>query len=801
MMDFCMKSSTFLAFLLLTASIKAIPSGEIHGSIRDLETKQSIEYAAIALYKMTDSSLVNGTISNIDGTFIIKNIHDGNYFLKFSCLGFQEKRIENISITENKRIIYLNDIYMQKLAEYIDAVVVNAERRSIEYRIDKDILNVEHQANSADGMVSEILNNHPAVETSADGSIKLRGSANFMVLIDGKPIPEQGPDILNQIPSAGIEKIEIITNPSAKYDANHAAGIVNLITRKNKLTGLSGAYNGAISNAERYNGNIMLNYRTKKVNYYIQSDLYHSPVFQDRTSEEDRIVNGSDGFQNFHSDNILLWEGKSINTGIDFYAGNRNTLSLFLSKNTSVYGWSPQKTITEGTKSDTNFYILDDHMRNHRDAWHINISDIHRFSENGHEISFDINVIAVDMSRRNDQYLFSSDKTLIFTELAEEYHLKRHQNIIRQQYRMDYSLPLHNKGSIETGLMIKLDNRTIENNINTLIHEDRLLNNDKYDTDNNLLAFYSTFLYKVMKSDLQLGLRFEYAKRNTILTNGDFSKTFSRFDFFPSINLSHRFSNNHSIRLGYSRSIWRPTDLQINPTVYFRDISGEFSGNAGLRPSYNNAVELSYNLPFGKHSFSVTAFYRYTKSNIMTIRYLFGDSVYRNNPENLMGGQRDIGIEFSGNLDCFKWLTLNPGGNFYNGDIHGDVTNQVIDRRSNIWSLRLITTIKPFKQTRIVLNAYYNSPTLGDQVSMAEIYSLSFSVRHEIFKSKISLSISGDDIFQTEKRKFTVEGDNFRQQITDIYPKHPIISLGISLKLNNIAGKQRENIEEGIGFN
>jgi hypothetical protein len=184
----------------------------------------------------------------------------------------------------------------------------------------------------------------------------------------------------------------------------------------------------------------------------------------------------------------------------------------------------------------------------------------------------------------------------------------------------------------------------------------------------------------------------------------------------------------------------------------------------------------------------------------MTVRYLTEDSIYRNNPENLKGGQQDIGIEFSGNVNLFKWLSLNPSGNFYNGYIHGDVTNQKIERRTNVWSSRLITNIKPHKNTRIQLNTYYNSPTLGDQFYLEEIYGLSFSVKQEFFGNKLSVSISGDDVLRTEKRKFVVEGDNFKQKITDIFPKHPVISLNLTLKLNNFNKKQRENIEEGIGF-
>ena len=796
------KAVIFMASVLFTTNINGSnPKKTLTGKIKDAESADNIEYASIALYNQNDSTLVTGAISNSEGIFTIENVSSGNYFVRITCLGYRQQNL-NVLIEETQKTVNIGEISLQINPENIGEVVINAERRAIEYHIDKDVINVARSSNNSGSMMSNVLANHPAIEAGSDGSVKLRGSTNFIVLIDGKPTSDESTDILNQIPAANIDKVEIITNPSARYDANHAAGIVNLITRKSELSGFSGIFSGSVSNAERNNANLSLNYKTGKVSIYVQADYYHSPIFQDRNSVENRVVNGEKGFQDFHSDNILLWEGKSINTGIDYYVSDKNIMSMYINRSRSVFGWSPQKTISEGTSLDTSYYVLDDFMRNYRDAWHFNLSDIHRFDNNGHEISFDANVIVVDMSRKNNQYLYNSNEDWIEGDLAEEYHLKRYQDITRQQYRVDYSLPI-NTNKLESGLMLKLDSRTIRNNIITQVYpgNNEDINKDEYQANNDLFAFYSTLLCKVLKSDLQVGLRFEYVDRNTNLTNGSFSKTYHQLAFFPSINLSRRLSANQKIRFSYGRSVWRPTDLQLNPTIYFRDISGEFSGNAELHPSYTNSFELSHNVVFGKHSFSATVFYRDMQNNIMTVRYLNENLVYRNNPENLQGGQRDIGIEFSGNMKFNKWLEINPSGNIYNGYIHGNITGQTINRRSDVWSLRIITNIKPSKTTNAQLNAYYNSPTLGDQVTMSEIYGLSFSVRKELFQNKLSLSISGDDILRTEKRKFTVEGEDFKQQITDKFPKHPVFSFSLTLKLNNFTRKNRENVEDGIGFN
>ena len=303
--------------------------------IKDAESADNIEYASIALYNQNDSTLVTGAISNSEGIFTIENISFGNYFVRITCLGYREQNL-NVLIEETQETVNIGEISLQINSENIGEVVINAERRAIEYHIDKDVIDVARNSNNSGSMMSNVLANHPANEAGSDGSVKLRGSNNFIVLIDGKPTSDESTDVLNQIPAANIDKVEIITNPSARYDANHAAGIVNLITRKSELSGFSGIFSGSVSNAERNNANLSLNYKTGKVSIYVQTDYYYSPIFQDRKSVENRVVNGEKGFQDFHSDNILLWEGKSINMGIDYYVSDKNIMSMYINRSRST---------------------------------------------------------------------------------------------------------------------------------------------------------------------------------------------------------------------------------------------------------------------------------------------------------------------------------------------------------------------------------------------------------------------------------------------------------------------------------
>ena len=799
--------SILFVYLFISATVCSAATeetrGEIKGVIKDtLNNRQGLEYATVGLYNQVDSVLVTGTITDKRGHFIIRSIPRGIYFLKITCLGYHETIIPNVATNNNEQSIDLGEIKLHVVAEEIGEVMVSAERRPFEYHVDKDVINVAQSRNPAGSMAVDILENHPAIEKGLDGAIKLRERTDFIVLVNGKPTADESTDVLNQIPAASLSRIEIITNPSAKYEANHAAGIINLITQSNELNGFSGSVDGSQSTAENHNANLSLNYRNKKMNISAAANVYRNPIFQDRTSTEERMIDGENGFQNFHSDNVLLWTGKSLNIGIDYFVGERNTTSVYVSRGLSIFGWSPQKTITEGTVQDTSFYILDDFMRNNRYAWHFNVGNVHRFNEDGHQLRFDANLIIVNMSRMNNQYLYNSNQVWENDSLAEAYDLNRHQDITRQQYQMDYSLPFRESDRLESGMLTKLDERRITNNIVTHTFSGNQVsrNNDEYKSFNNLWAAYATVTRDIGGYRMQAGLRAEYESRSTTLVNGDFDSRYRQLSLFPSLNISQSLTDHQRIRVSYKRSIWRPTDLQLNPTVYFRDISGEFSGNANLKPSYTNSLEFKYNLSFNESSVSVTGFYNKMKNNIMTVRYLTESSVYRNSPDNLRGKQRDIGVELAGSFGLLKWLSINANGRVYNGYIKGEVTGQQIERHKNIWSARIITHVKPYDNMRIQLNAYYNGPNLGDQVQMKEIYGLSVSVSQRLFQKRLSVNISGNDVLRTEKRKFILSGSSFNQRITDRFPKHPVYTLGVSYKFNNYRKKQREDVEQGMGF-
>jgi hypothetical protein len=243
--------------------------GIIKGVIVDIQSKEPMEYANIAIYNLVDSSLVTGGITNGKGEFEIRGISFGDYYLEAKFIGFDKSAIKEINISRENPTFNSGNITLKPSTLEIGSIDVVADKAAVEYKLDKKVVNVSQVYSAAGGSAANVLENTPSVQVDIEGNVTLRGSGSFTVLIDGRPSVLSGSDALRQIPASALDNIEIITNPSAKYEPDGSAGIINLITKKNSLNGLSGIINGSIGTGDKYRGDFLLNYRTEKFNYFI----------------------------------------------------------------------------------------------------------------------------------------------------------------------------------------------------------------------------------------------------------------------------------------------------------------------------------------------------------------------------------------------------------------------------------------------------------------------------------------------------------------------------------------------------
>lgn len=274
-----MKAKTILKLTLLVAAMFTITTafsiegaelnnGPVTGQVLDASTKAPIEYASIAIYSLTDSLLVTGIVNDMDGRFNVKNLNPGSYYIQINFIGFEKAQIPNFTLSRGSKDLDLGVIHIRETNAIIGEVVVTAERSRVEYKIDKRVVNVDKEFSAKGGTAASVLENTPSVQVDPQGNVTLRGSSNFIVLIDGKPSSIKGSDALKQIPSSAIKQIEVITNPSAKYEADGQAGIINVIMQKDRLQGLSGNINLGAGNLHKRNGNALISYNVMRIEYF-----------------------------------------------------------------------------------------------------------------------------------------------------------------------------------------------------------------------------------------------------------------------------------------------------------------------------------------------------------------------------------------------------------------------------------------------------------------------------------------------------------------------------------------------------
>ena len=261
--------------------------GMIKGKVMDKELKKPMEYTNVVLYRLPDSTIADGLMTDKSGMFVFKNVKPGSYYIALHFIGFKTKYINNLNIDKKHHVLNIGNVFLETSSATLSDVEIKGEQRRVEYRLDKKVINVTKDLRASAGSAVEILENVPSVDVDIEGNVSIRGTSDFMVYIDGKPSILSGNDALQQLPASAIERIEIITNPSAKYDPDGVGGIINIILKKNKKLGLNGIVNASISTNNKYRGDVQLSYRTGKINWYGGIDYNNSNFNLDVNSEDE----------------------------------------------------------------------------------------------------------------------------------------------------------------------------------------------------------------------------------------------------------------------------------------------------------------------------------------------------------------------------------------------------------------------------------------------------------------------------------------------------------------------------------
>lgn len=775
--------------------MNAVPkNGKITGKIIDTETQTPMEYANVSIFRKQDSKLVTGSISNATGAFTISDLPYGAYYVEASFIGFEKTTIDNIKIVPNASTIDMGTIGLSASRQQIGTVDVVAERNRVEYKIDKKVINVTNDINAAGGSAVTVLENTPSVDVDIDGNVSLRGSSSFTVLIDGRPSVLSGSDALRQIPSSAIQNIEIITNPSVKYDPDGMAGIINVVMKKNVLSGVNGIVNVNLGTGKKYGTDLMLNYKTKKYNLFFGGNWNDNTDEGNMKSTRETYANDTTTYLNTEGTRNQSRGGTQLKGGFDYYLNDKTSVTVSSEVGNydfSSYGGGNLHNYQFPTGKFDIYSVQQNNSGRSGNFVSANASFLTKFDEMGlHKLEGSFNYRNRDGLSDETIDEYRSDAS--FTQVNE--YLSRvitDENSNSNDYRakLDYTLPLKGGDKFEAGLQSRMENEKEylnfqSYNTTTQKFENNPLFTSNMDFKEDIHAIYSTYTGNVKAIQYVVGLRGEYNKRSIThyKDNVAYPHKLDRFDVFPSAHLSYELVDKSQLMTSYSRRINRPDGRDLDPFPSYMNQYTIRIGNPDLKPEYTDSYEFSYMKKFGNSFVSLESFYR-TTNNLMTritevkdgISYMTSDNLNR---DHSMGG------EIMGNINITKWLLVNTSFTLYNYKLKGEVLGKSVDKESTNYSGRMNATIKFSPESRLQLTGFYRGPSVSAQGDQKGMVFTNLSYRQDFMKKKLSATLSVRDVLGTMKMQGTSYGDNFKS--TFKMTREPrVLMLTLSYKINN----------------
>ncbi len=765
----------------------------ISGKVIDNETKQPLEYATISFFSKKQNKIITGGITDIKGDFGI-SVPTGIYDIAIEYISFKTQNITNKKITTNENI---GTFSLDIDAEALDAVEIIAERTTVEIRLDKKIYNVGKDLTVSGGTVSDVLDNVPSVSVDAEGNIALRGNDNVRILINGKPsglVGLNSTDALQQLPAEAIEKVEVITSPSARYESEGTAGILNIILRRSKLQGLNGALTGNIGNpdAAGISGNI--NYRTGDINFFNTSSYsYRESPGHSYTFTRYK----SDGtFLDEKSNWTRIRKGLTTNVGLEWYLDDSASITSSL-----VYSNSDNEnnSVTKLLQLDQNQAItgettrLDPQLSDFKTIQY-SLNFTKDFKKSGHKLTFDFQY------EDNNQ----NEKSLIIENDLDSENNRTLEDGTSLLLRSDYVLPIGENSQFELGYRGDFDKKSTDYRVELF---NQTSNEFEIDTNlSNLFNFniyinaaYTQFGSKLNKFSYLLGLRAENTK--VIIdqpTSGDFKKK-NYTELFPTVNLNYEFSENESITLGFSRRLRRPRGFFLNPFPSRSSLTNVFQGNPDLDPSYSGKFDLGYLKRFGKFLLSSSLYYQHTKNVINFVSIVTGEFVDVNGqslpvinrtPINIATDDR-YGFEFNLNYNPTKKWRINSDFNLFKTKTDGAFDGTSFNANNVSWSFRLNNKYTLPGKIDWQTNMRYRGPRDDSQNKRKGTFFASMAFSRDLFKDKASIAFNIRDLFDSGKFRGDVETETFFSTRDIQYRGGRSANLSFTYRFNQKKKRQR----------
>ncbi|HEX2936567.1 MAG TPA: TonB-dependent receptor [Bacteroidales bacterium] len=777
----------------------------ISGKVLDHSSSAPIEYATIGVFSMRDSSLVTGGITGPDGLFTIDKLPYGRFYLDISFVGFKKFRVNNVALNPNKKAVNIGEVKLETASTALNEVEVVGNRNQVEYKIDKKVVNVSSNIIAAGGTAVDALENTPSVQVDIEGNVSLRGSSSFTVLIDGRPSVLEGSDALQQIPASAIQNIEIITNPSAKYNPEGSSGIINVVMKKQKQIGINGVVNSSVSTNGGYSGDFLVNIRKSKLNYYIGAN--YNKMRNKNTGVSNKEIYGIDTttFEDINSGGYFNRKGYGVKGGVDFFMDAKNTFSLSGSYREFQMG-NESDNQTRYYKNAGNTLFFDQYTigssnftrkHPHKEG---NLNYIHKFNDNGHQLEVLLNYSEGPGTEESFRSIDTTNMNWVPDITKNTFQERTVEGGYENEFttKVDYAIPFNDRSKFEAGYQgdyeYSKEKYKIENYNNTSknwIEDYSRANNREF--KDHVQSLYSTFSSSLVNVvDYQVGVRLEHSNRILEQKISGTENVFNKLDWFPTIHLSRKLPGELQVQTSYTRRIRRPREMQLDPTEIRMNERNIRIGNPDLKPSYTNSYEFNVQKSFnGKGFISGELFHRNTTGlieNFTQIKDTITYSTYRN-----LSADYSTGFEGMINMPLTKWWTLNTSVSLYNYKIDSgsDDAYAANDNSTFTWNARINSMFRLKWGTSIQLMGFYNAASITSQGTRDAMFFTNIGVRQDLMNRKLTLSVQVRDLFGANKFESTTQGPNFKN-FSSMKRQSQIVTFSISFKINNYKADRKE---------
>lgn len=727
-------------------------NGIVKGKVTEKSTKKEIGFASVAI--SVNGQIISGDLSGENGSFTITNLPNTPIEVSVEYIGF--KTYKNTVDLSKDKTIDLGTISLEVDEEILDAIVINAERSTMEQLVDRKVIRVGKDLSTAGASAADIMNNIPSVNVDQDGNISMRGNENVRILIDGKPTHLDPKTLLKQIPSNSIDKIELITNPSAKYNPEGMSGMINFVLKKNMQDGFNGSYNGNITFAKvpKFNQGLDLNYRKGKVNFFGNYNNADQKTFNggvmtqldDNSQQIFDIVNNN--------------KTHTFKVGFDIYANDKNTFSFYTNQTYSDGLGSVDNTISY---PNSPLFLQTDQYDGSNQSQIYNAAYKKLFTKPGQTLDFEANYSKTNNAQAGN-FGVAGNSNNPYNDFSDN-------TVDAVQANLDYVHPFNEKSKLEVGAEYRTTG--IDNTYDTT---NPLGNVASFDYKVDIASAYATFGSKFNKWGYQIGARLEKYNVDANYNIGSTPATFKDdyLTVYPSAFLSYTPTETDFLQISASRRVDRPNVWQTRPIRDYSTPRVVQIGNPELKPQFTNSVEFNYTKVFGvKGSATLGAYYRMVNDPIERTFYLDTSSPEAIAEKKMVMSYGNFdestayGAEISANYKVTKWWDVQPSVEYYfrkqsgivtvlNPDTNlGELQEREID--NGVFNSRLNNNFKITNQLRASLFGFYRGDAKGITGDMKAMYKIDAGVRYSFWENNANVSLRFNDVFNNMNARF--EGD------------------------------------------